>query len=153
MQANIDESIAKKQYSKAASRERDIIKYVATKEKAITKASMALAKTRREPNGGYHFAKILIKRYRSLLFIEYTFRNNCDKVIEIYKELVSKYAHVVMLGTQLLSSDVKNLDVKEVKLFYELALVKTKKSLRNISIIKSFILREMKNEPTKEKIF
>ena len=56
--------IYKNHFSEAASSERDIITYVASKEKVLTKASRTLAeKTRGDRTKGNHFGMLLTKRY------------------------------------------------------------------------------------------
>ncbi|GFH57015.1 predicted protein [Chaetoceros tenuissimus] len=151
MQALVYDKIEKKQYSEAASRERDAITYLATQENAMTNASVALAKSRRDEQGGNHFATALVESYRVLMFIEFDFRKNYGNVIEVYNDLASKYSHLVTLDTQILEENVPSsisIDMKSLQLFYELALIRTDKSLSKIPIIKSFILREMKDEAT-----
>ncbi|GFH57010.1 predicted protein [Chaetoceros tenuissimus] len=146
----VEDNIDRNHFSEAASGERDIITYVASKENAITKASRALAKkTRGDRKQGNHFGMILTQRYRSLVYIEYVHRKNYDKVIEIHNEFASKYSHVVILGTNILEGNF-NTYLKLLQFFYELALLRTDKSRCNIPIIVSFIVREMRNKPTEK---
>ena len=151
METLVFDSIRRREYSEAASMERDIITYVKTKEKFITKASMATAKTQEEAKGGNLFGMMLVERYMALMFLEYAYRKNYGKVIELYKELASRYAHDVvgLLSVNVLEEENMCLpmNTKLLQILYELALIRTDKSHSNIPVVKSSIYREMKAEP------